>query len=263
VGISVPIWLFIEPLIFAGFLILLRISAMLISLPGLSGGAFPAPTKMMIVTFLTVFCYSAMGMPIVPAPSEPSTAILMLARELILGAGMGLVLRMLFAIADVAGSIAGMVMALSMAGMVDPATGEQTTAVSSLLSISAMLLFVGMGGHHEAVRGLLYNLELYPIGGTALIAFDVEALSKMGHGLFIAALQIAAPIIMVTTLINVGLGLMARAAPQLNIFAVGFSVLLCVGILLLDTTLFAVREAFEARVPTLAEDMNVFLGAVE
>lgn len=260
---SIPLEAFAEPVLFAAFLIGMRMLGVVLALPGLAAGAFPAPTRMLFVTFLTVFCYTALGMPIVAVPGDVFSAAVMIVRELLLGAALGFVVRMLFAIADVSGSIAGMAMSLSMAGMVDPSTGEQTTAVSNLLGLGGMLLFVALGGHQEAVKGLVANLSLFPIGKLALVTFDQAALAEFGRGLFAASLQIAAPIIIVTTLINVGLGLMARAAPQVNIFAVGFSILLCAGIVLLDTTVFALRQTFEDQIPTLAEEMNAHLSILD
>lgn len=258
-----PMWLFAEPFLFGAFLLMLRMFGLVTVLPGLTQGAFISPTRVLVVTFLTVFVFTALGMPAVAVPAQAPTAVMMLVREFILGSALGFFIRLLFAIADVTGAIAGMALSLSMAGMVDPATGEQTTAVSNLLGMGGLLLFVAMGGHNEAITGLLINLHLFPVGSTGLIGFDVEALSTLGHGLFAASLQIAAPIIVVTTLINVALGLMARAAPQVNIFAVGFSVLLIAGLSILDTAAIGVYDVFEDRLPTLAEDMNFHLQRLE
>ena len=143
-----------------------------------------------------------------------------MAREFLIGASLGFAIRVLFAVAEAAGSIVAMSMALSMAGMGDPLTGDQSTAVSNLLAITGTLLFVTLGGHHAAVEGIMNNLALFPVGQDSAIGFDVVSLKDMANGLLVAAFQVSAPILIVTTLINVGLGLMARAAPQVNIFAV-------------------------------------------
>jgi len=106
------------------------------------------------------------------------------------------------------------------------------------------------------VTGLMNNLNLFPLGQDALVGYDVQSLQAMGRGLLTAAFQVAAPILIVTTIINVGLGLMARAAPQINIFAVGFAVLLIAGMLLLDTTVVSLHEIYEDRINVLPETMN-------
>lgn len=249
-------WELIEPNLFAGFLLMLRIFGVTLMLPGFSVGSTPVPTRAIFITFLTVFCMMALGMPRVPLPTEFTTVVPMLICEFLIGASLGLAIRMLFAVAEACGSIVGMSMALSMAGMIDPLTGEQSTAISNILAVGGTLLFVSLGGHHQAVTGLMNNLNLFPLGQDALVGYDVQSLQAMGRGLLTAAFQVAAPILIVTTIINVGLGLMARAAPQINIFAVGFAVLLIAGMLLLDTTVVSLHEIYEDRINVLPETMN-------
>lgn len=255
--------LLLEPLILGASLVMMRMVGVVMLLPGFSSGQLPVPTRTLFVMFLTVFAWSALGMPMVPVPEHPVTAVVLVAREFAIGAAMGLVLRLFFAIADVTGAIAGMAVSLSMAGMVDPSTGEQTTAISNLLALGGLLLFVALGGHEQVIRGLLENLRAYPVGERSLVGLNIEGLKTLGAGMIGASVRIAAPIIIVTTLINAGLGLMARAAPQVNIFAVGFSVLLIAGLFVLDASVFELQETFTERVPTLAGEMNGYLVTVQ
>jgi flagellar biosynthetic protein FliR len=250
------IWDLMEPNLFAGFLLMLRIYGLVLMLPGMSSGGKPIPTRALFVAFLTVFCLMALGMPRINLSPELTTIVPILICEFLIGASLGLSIRMLFAVAEACGSIVGMSMALSMAGMIDPLTGEQSTAISNILAIGGTLLFVSLGGHHQAVTGLMNNLNLFPLGQAKLVGYDPESLQMMGRGLLTAAFQVAAPILIVTTIINVGLGLMARAAPQINIFAVGFGVLLISGMLLLDTTIVSLHEIYEDRIKVLPESMN-------
>jgi flagellar biosynthetic protein FliR len=260
---SLPIAALAEPVLFAGFLIMLRMIGLLLALPALGSGTFGGPTRMTIIVFMTVYFYSALGAPFVPVPTEPATAVMMLTREFLIGSGLGVFMRLFFAIADASGAIIGMTMSLSMAGMVDPSTGEQSTSIANLFSLGTLLIFVSLGGHHEVIKGLWANFQAFPIAETTLVGFDLAGLEELGRGLFTAAIRISAPVIICTTLVNVGLGLMARAAPQVNIFAVGFSVLLCVGLALMDTTILALRETYEDRIPTLSQDMNQYLQVID
>jgi flagellar biosynthetic protein FliR len=104
--------------------------------------------------------------------------------------------------------------------------------------------------------GLMANLHLFPLGQGTSVGFDLETPKAVGQGFFAASIKLAAPVLIVTSLINVGLGLLARAAPQVNIFAVGFALLLLGGILVLDTTVLGLKELFEDRIDTLSTDMN-------
>ena len=254
---TTAIYALLEPHLFSGFLLMMRLVGAILFLPGLSGGGrSQIPMRVMFLTFLTIFFYSALGMPAMEPPGSAFVAGPMIVREFFLGATLGFFIRMLFAIAEGVGLMAGTSMALGFGNVVDPLTGEQSPAISNLLSLGAALLFVALGGHRELVLGLMANLHLYPLGGSTSVAFDLETLKALGQGFFAASLKLAAPVLIVTSLINVGLGLMARAAPQVNIFAVGFALLLLGGIMVLDTTTLGLKELFEDRIQTLSTDMN-------
>ena len=254
--IPAPIWAIIEPHLFGGVLLMTRLIGLVQLMPAISQGMESIPTKTLFITMLTVFCYSALGMPVVFVPNEILVAIPMLVREFLIGASLGYVVHLLFAVAEGAGAIAAMSMSLSLGGLVDPMTGEQSPAIGNLLGIGAALLFVALGGHREMVQGLMTNLHLYPVGGSTPVGLDVAALSALGKGFFAASIQLAAPVLVVTTLVNVGLGLLARAAPQVNLFAVGFALLLVAGLIVLDTTVMALHEHVEGDVSRLGETMN-------
>ncbi len=255
-----PMWFMLEPVIFAGTLLGLRMLGLVLALPGLAtGGAFPAPTRMLFVLFLTTFCYSTLGMPIVPLPTELFVAAPMLVREFLIGSALGLSIKMTLHVAEAAGSIASNMTSLSMASMVDPTTGQDSTALGNLLSLFGMMLFITLDGHHHAIAGLIDNLALFPLGGHAPVGFNVSALVQMGQGLFLAAVKVAAPVMLVTGLVNVGLGMMARAAPQLSIFNIGFGVAIMVGLSFFDRSVVSLSEMYEDTIPKLAQTMNADL----
>ncbi len=254
---ATPIWFLIEPHLFAGFLLLMRLTGIVMFLPVLSGGGRTnLSVRIMLLCFMTVFMYSALGMPFVALPQSAIGSVPMIVHEFLVGASLGFFVRILFAIAEGAGLIAGTGMALGFGNVVDPLTGEQSPAISNFLSLGAMMLFVALGGHREVVLGLMTNLKLFPLGGDTPVGFDLETLKALGTGFFAASIKLAAPVLVVTSLINVGLGLLARAAPQVNIFAVGFALLLLGGIFVLDTTMLGLKELYEDRVETLSEDIN-------
>ena len=259
-----PIWGLLEPVLFAAFLLGIRMLGVVLALPGLSGaGAFPAPSRMIFVLFLTAFCYSALGMPLVPLPREPLVAIPQLVREFLIGAAMGLTVQVTLAVGEAAGTLVSNVTSLSMATMMDPTSGHESTTLSTLFGVVGMLLFISLDGHHHAVSGLMDNLALFPLGGRSPAGFEVPALIQMGQGLFLAALKVAAPVLLVTSLVNVGLGMMARAAPQLNVFTVGFAVVLLVGLSFVGRSVVSLHEVYKDTIPSLGERMNTDLLTIE
>ena len=254
--LNAPLVAMIEPVLFAATLTGLRVLGVMLALPGTALAGFPTPSRMLVITFLTVMVYSANGMPIVPFPQQFLSAVVMILSELVIGFGLGFIVSMVLMVADATGAIAGMGVSLSMAGMVDPASGQQSTAISNLLVLGTMMMFVVFGGHHEVIRGLISNFDNYPVGESRLLGFTPDDLARLFNGLFFAAIRISAPMLIITALINVGLGLMARAAPQMNIFAVGFSVLLIAGLFVFDSTFVGLRAHTETEVQSLQESIS-------
>ncbi len=249
-------WVALEPMLFAGVLLGLRMLGLIMALPGIGTGAFPAPTRIILTLFLTVFCYSVIGLPFVPVPQELWSAAPMVAREFLVGAALGLTIKVFMGFADAGGALVGQFGSLAMASQVDPSSGHESTAVANLLGVVGGLALVSMDGHYLALGGLFDNLALFPLGGRSPVGFAPGALVQMGQGLFIAAMKVAAPVILVTTLVNVGMALLARAAPQLNIFSVGFAAVLLVTFSFLDTAVVSVSEVYDNTLGELPDLMN-------
>jgi len=165
--------------------------------------------------------------------------------------------------AEASGAIVSQFGSLAMASQVDPSSGHESMAVSNLLGTVGGLCFVSLDGHYHCLAGLFDNLAAFPLGGRAPVGFEPGALVQMGQGLLVASVKVAAPVILVTTLVNVGMAVLARAAPQLNIFSVGFAAVLFVTFGLLDTTVISVADVYDNRLDTLGELMNQNLVALD
>ena len=128
----------------------------------------------------------------------------------------------------VAGQAISNAMGLSIANMIDPNMGS-VPVISQFLTIMGTLVFLGMGGHLIVFGLVLESFRLLPIGQEF---FSQDMLGKMLHWssmMFLGALLLALPVLMTLLFINIGLGFVARAAPSLNIFTVGFPALILTG----------------------------------
>lgn len=149
-------------------------------------------------------------------------------RQILIGLTLGLIFQVASASLVVAGQAISGSMGLTMASMVDPALGN-IPVLSSFLNILGTLIFLGIGGHLIVFGLVLESFKLMPIGHEF---FTQDMLGKMIHWssvMFVGALLIGLPVMMTLLFINVGLGFVARAAPSLNIFTVGFPALILVG----------------------------------
>ncbi|MEY4363617.1 MAG: Flagellar biosynthetic protein FliR [Pseudomonadota bacterium] len=161
---------------------------------------------------------------------DPLTAdgLMEVARQILIGLTMGLIFQVASAALVVAGQSISNAMGLSIANMIDPNMGN-VPVISQFLSILGTLVFLGMGGHLIVFGLVLESFRLLPIGQEF---FSQDMLGKMLHWssmMFLGALLLALPVLMTLLFINIGLGFVARAAPSLNIFTVGFPALILVG----------------------------------
>ena len=150
------------------------------------------------------------------------------AGELVLGLAIGFGARLIFSAVQMAGEMADMQSAFGFAGVVSPQTGERTSVIGQLQMSVAWLVFLAADGHHAVLRGLGASLTAVPLGtGSALCA---PALTQVVGSLIATSVRIAAPIVGAVILADFALGLLTRAAPQMNLLAIGFPIKLAVGL---------------------------------
>ena len=165
---------------------------------------------------------------------DPVTAegLMEIFRQILIGLTFGLVVQVASAALVVAGQVISGSMGLSMANMVDPNMGN-VPVLSQLFNIMGTLIFLGIGGHLIVFGLVIESFKLLPIGQPF---FSQDMLGKMINWsamMFLGALLIALPVMMTLLFINIGLGFVARAAPSLNIFTVGFPALILTGFIVM------------------------------
>lgn len=223
---------------------MLRISAMLLAAPLFSLDAITVRLRIVIAIAITFLMYPLIEWPVIDPLS--AAGLLEIVNQLFIGALMGLMLQIATAALVVAGqSIAGS-MGLSMASMVDPNVGN-VPVISQFLLILSTLIFLGFGGHVILISMVLESFRSLPIGQSLLgqVAFGkVIAWSTM---MFLGGVLIALPVMVSLLFINIGLGVVTRAAPSLNIFSVGFPAMIVAGFIALMISL----ESIAARIQWL------------
>ena len=173
--------------------------------------------------------------PIVPAtqPFELSLATaLTVMQEVLIGAAIGFCLQMIFDALIIAGQTIAMSMGLGLATMVDPQRGISVPVVSQFFVILGLLIFLALGGHLATVRLLAESFTTLPVG-QSFGAEGAWTIAAWGSQMFAGALRIALPAATALLIANIAFGVMSRAAPTLNLFAVGLPAGLLIGFLLL------------------------------
>ncbi len=207
---------------------LTRIAAMLAIAPIFGARMVPVRIRLILALLLT-----AVVMPMLPAmpPIDPLSAagLLVLAQQFLIGLAIGFSIQLVFATLIVAGQTAAMGMGLGFASMVDPQNGIQVPVVGQYYVVIATLLFLAMNGHLALIQVLVDSFQTLPIGVEALSRQDLREVAWWGGRMFAGAVMVALPAVAAILLANLAFGVVSRAAPQLNIFGVGFPVVMTLG----------------------------------
>jgi len=206
-----------------------RIGACLMVAPLFGARFVPARSRIVLAVALT-----ALVVPLLPAPDVApfsGEGFVVVAQQLLIGVAMGFALQVVFDALGLAGQLLANSMGLSFAFNVDPLRGSSTAALGQLYIILATLTFLAMGGHLALIELMVGSLHSLPVGTTGLGSEGLWALVGWGGSLFSGAIMIALPGVTALLITNLAFGVVSRAAPSLNLFAVGFPISLVVGLL--------------------------------
>ncbi|KAA3627650.1 MAG: flagellar biosynthetic protein FliR [Proteobacteria bacterium] len=234
---------------FAGFVTFalwpfLRVAALIGTAPVFSSDMVPMRIRVVMALAVT-----AMVLPVLPqTPSaDPLSAqgVLISAQQILIGVAMGFALRLVFSALTVAGQTVATSMGLGFASTIDPQNGVQVPVVSQLYVILATLLFLVFNGHLMLIEMVARSFQSLPVAVDGLTRNGLWALVSWGSDMFAGAMLIAMPVVASILLLNISFGVITRAAPQLNIFAVGFPLTIMMGFIILWLTLPGIVPQFE------------------
>lgn len=210
----------------------IRLGALFLASPVF--GARTVPITMRIILAIVVTLVIQPSLPFL-ATIEPLSAegLLVMFQQLAIGLVMGMVLQIMFATFVMTGQVMATTMGLGFASTVDPQNGVQVTMLGQFYLIVATLLFLAMDGHLLAVRMLADSFVALPINGDLVPTEIFWNITMFCAEMFVTAVLIALPVMVGVLLVNLAFGVVTRAAPQLNIFAVGFPTTMLAGFTLM------------------------------
>lgn len=246
--------------ILATFLIFVRVSSLLLTAPYFSSAAFPAQVKIFFAVITSILLY-----PVIPAQSiaidTQSGAVFMLTAilvEVLVGAALGMVGQIVFAGLELAGRLISLKIALGFASLVDSMTQQQSTIVSNLFNMLAVLVFLSIGGEKIYLSGLVQSFEVVPLQ-QAQIHLAGPFMLEIATYLFVIGVQITAPFMIVLFLVDLSLAIFARIMPQANIMFIALPIKLGVGFILLYLVAPYLPVAFEMMFTRMFEFIEEFI----
>lgn len=205
-----------------------RILAMLSIDPFFSSRTIPGRVRIMLAMLLALLIAPLLP-PMPPISPVSPLGILIIIQQVIIGVALGFVMRVIFASIEMAGHLAGLQMGLGFASFYDPQHGSNSIVVAQFVSMLTMLLFLAMSGHLVVLEALVKSFVWLPISDAPLKAAGFKMLAEMGGQLFTLGLMLSMPVVVALLMTNLCIGVMSRAAPQFNVFAVGFPITMSIG----------------------------------
>ena len=215
---------------------LTRILGLIAASPLFGNSAVPVSVKVGLGVMLAAIM--APAIPALPAADPMSMAgFLIVLQELLIGLAMGFSMRVVFATIEMAGEVSSLTMGLGFATFFDPLSSGRSSAVSQLLALIATMAFLAANAHLVLLSALAESFITLPVSATPMSLGAPLELARWGARIFSAGLQLSLPIVAALLITNVALGILTRAAPQLNLFGIGFPITLGVGMLVISVTL--------------------------
>lgn len=250
----------LEQWLAAWFWPFVRIAACLTVAPVFSARFVPARIRIVLAGAVTLLVA-----PLLPPPPEvpvfSPAGLLITAQQLLIGIACGFVVQIVFDAIGLAGQLLANSMGLSFAFNVDPMRGTSTAALGQLYVLLMTLTFVALDGHLVLVQAIAAGFQTLPVGTAGLGSAGISVVLAFGTQLFAGAIAVALPGITALLVANVAFGVMSRAAPALNLFAVGFPITLAIGMVIVLLGLPAVQEGFIGLLGTAMDAVGALNGA--
>lgn len=239
-------------------LMLMRIGAMFTTAPVIGSRTVPVRVRTGLGVVMALSAMPLVAERVGPVPDQTITYVVLGAKEVLVGVAIGLVAQMLFAAVQLAGSFIDVGAGFSIATTIDPVNNTNLTVMGRAYNMIATAAFVAVGGHLFLMQAVVASFTL--ISPTALpnLGVLVEGVLVKSDDMFVIALQLAAPLMAALVITDVALGIMSRAAPQMNVFVVGLP--LKVGLALIGTAVLL--PAFVTHLNGVTQQMFSDLSAI-
>ena len=222
---------------------LARILALIASAPVIGNPSLPVRVKIGLGLLLTILVAPLLP----PGPSiDPASAtgLLILAQQVLIGLAMGFAMHIIFHAAEMAGELIGLQMGLGFATLYDASVPGMIPVIGQYLGVVVSLAFLAVDGHLLLLSTLVDSFQVLPLAPLSA-ASGLRTLAVWCGNIFTYSLTLSLPLLAALLITNLALGVLTRAAPQLNIFAVGFPLTILIGILVLYLSLPYFAPAFE------------------
>ena len=244
------VYKFSEPQLLLFFLVLVRMSAFIVSWPVFGVETISTPIKILFSVTLALLVFPTLHFSVEQQTVVSQSIVLMAAKEAVIGLMIGSLARFFFFAFQIAGELVSMSIGLSSAQMFNPALGGQASSVEQFYLAFATLFYLSVNGHHFLISGLVDSFRVVPISAELLNTGELKNVSMFVSQVVQIGLQFSAPIIVSILVVNLVLGVVGKTVPQMNVLVTSFPINILVGFAILILTL-----------PLMMDEMGDFLQA--
>ena len=237
--------------------VLFRVGAMIIFVPILGSRQIPGAVKIGLMLFLSIAIFPLVQDRPIPEPKGLFDLSKFLMVDLTIGLGIAYISRLIFAAVQVAGTVVDFQMGFGVVNVIDPQTDTQVSVTAQLQNILAIFIFLAIDAHHYIFQAIVDSFFVINPFEINFASVTPEYVLHLFSATFTTAVKISAPIMAILFFLSVGLGLVARTVPQMNVFIVGFPLQIGIGLLMVGLSI----SFFSILVQNEMHDMPVkFMG---
>lgn len=229
----------------AFFLILIRVSVILLMFPFFSSRVIPVLVKAGLVLIITIILFSVIDNKVVEFPDTLCGMVQMITAELIIGMILGLLVRMLFEGIRMMGQLVGFQTGFAITNILDPQSGIQVSIFSNMAYLVAIVIFLILNGHHILLNAIRESFEIINVGSLSLDRRIFQEIINASGDMFVIAIKIGAPAIAALLFTKVVFGLITKLIPQMNIMIVAFPIQIVIGLIFFGVSLNVILRFME------------------
>lgn len=230
--------------VFGFMVVFARIGTALFLMPGISALFVPARVRLFIALGLTLAVTPLLSTTLPPTTADPALLAQIIVIEMLIGAFFGTIMRLLVATLEMAGTVIGFQVGLANALAFNPQIAAQSTVIGTFLSLAGVLLIFVTDLHHLMLRGIIDSYALFPAGAIPAMGDLSDVIARQFAGSFAVAIQMSAPFLVSGLILYIGIGLLARLMPQVQIFFIALPVQIGLGMIVLMLSFSAMMLVF-------------------
>jgi flagellar biosynthetic protein FliR len=260
---------FSEAEVLAFALVLIRISAFIVAWPVFSIFSLPNSLKVLLALALSFLLFPSIAKPGVEAAGWDVQLPLIVVREALIGLVLGGICRAFHFAVSIGGNLVALNMGLASAQMYNPTLNSQTTIVEQFYLVFGTMIFFALNGHHLMIAGLAQSFDVLPLGlggigvavstDMAAASAQISNITNLIHEVLVAGVKISAPVIVAIFCVNVAMGILGRAVPQINVLITSLPVTVLVGLLVTFAAIPALGLVFREQILAFSESFIVLL----